>query len=70
MATAVVQSKPYIIVSGPEAQGMIDNLLAAFTGPEGSRVLKLDVAVFLQLETFIGSIRAQLELGGIIPPKE
>jgi small basic protein len=62
MATAVVQSKPYIIVS--------DNLLAAFTGPEGSRVLKLDVAVFLQLETFIGSIRAQLELGGIIPPKE
>lgn len=69
MATAIVQSKPYIVISGPEAQGIIDNLLASFTGSEGSRVLRLDVQVFLQLETFLGTIRTQLEQGGVVPPR-
>lgn len=69
MATTIVQSKPYLIVSGPEAQGIINNLLDSFKGQEGSRILQLDVQVFLQLETFLEQVRDQLEQAGVIEPE-
>jgi hypothetical protein len=68
MAVTIVQSKPYVIVSGPESQGAIENLLDSFTGAAGSRILKLDVQVFLQLETLLANLRTQLEAAEVIDP--
>ena len=68
MATTIVQSKPYIVISGPEAQGIIDNLLVSFRGQAGARVLELDVQTFLQLEGFLATLRTQLEGAGVVDP--